>query len=470
MRDDKPRHATLIGLIALLVIAVASSGCGYAGAADSAESPGLNNGWDDSTNGATNGGNVADISLYDTDLETARTRYADSLSANPSNGQAAAGHAVTDILLLPYAPETTDVLRHVGASDSIDAQGDVIYGESGFLYFVSRGVPWEDSGPDTVGIKSLLVDRLPWTRKQLDSLDGLVDGLSRPVDFMAEDLVQFAGRLDTIKTDIDVALDDPNFSTFFIPGEVFHDEELDLTLGRSELALAKAALSGVQTAIYFFAAYDHPWTLERALGTTVWEAVIADPESPDYVEGFAVVDYQVAHLNASFLRSIGRPNMLRRAQQALADTFAGLREGVELGVEEQAETILTWQDVDQRAASDLVTFLTALENAAMGPAEIPFTEPALTADFSLLASEGRTIPMETDPFVVTRFENEFGATETNIELTEAALEAMADGVFDPPYGSEPAPELSTAEQFEALVDAASGTFTSDVERTYSGSF
>jgi hypothetical protein len=462
-----PTTRKLGTLVVLAALVAFQGGCAAAGDAYSAE------GADVPQNGSSNNGSHGSevVSLYDSSLEEARASYASTLDVDPSNGQAAAGHAVTDLLLLPYASETTAVLRRMGASDSLDAQGDVIYGESGFLYFLSRGVPWEDTGPETVGIKSLLVDQLPWTRKQLDSADGFVEGLNDPVDLATEDLVKFAGRLDEIKGDIDTALDDPGFTSYFVPGEVFHEESLDLTLGRGELELLGASLSGVQSTIYFFAAYEHGWTLERAFGTGIWEEVVADPEHPDHVEGWTAEDYQVAHLNESFLRTVGRPMMLARAQQSFADMFARLRRGLERGMQQTMETTLGWQEVDEAAVSDLIEFLGAMEQAATGPSELPFTDPVLTVDFSpLFSGEGRTVPEETDVFLLQRYENEFGATETSVELNEDALDVLLDGVFDPPYGSKPAPELSTADQFEALVDGLSGDFTSDVEGTYSGSF
>jgi hypothetical protein len=447
------------GMVAVLLL----SGCGADLADASVEG----------VNASTNNDEVVagdDISLYDSDLQTARSQYAEVLAQNPADGVAAAGHAVTDVLLLPYAPETTAVLKHFGASDSLDAQGDIIFGESGFLYFVSRGVPWEDSGPDTVGIKSLLVDKLPWTRRQLDSVDGFVDGLDKPVDFMVEDLVLFADRLDDVQADIDTAIDDPNFISYFVPGDVVHDDSLDITLGRGELSLLKASISGMQTAIYFMAAYDHGWSLERAFGTSVWEEVVIDLTHPDHIDGWTAEDYQVAHLNESFMHRIGRPMMLLRAQQSFADTFGNLRRAIEFGLEQTVETSLAWQEIDEQTAHDLIDFLAAWEQSATGAAEIPFTQPTMTVDFSPLFAEGRTIPMETDAFLLQRYENEFGATETSIEVNESAIEGLADGLFDPAYGSDTAIELSRADQFEALVDRLSGEFTTDVERTYSGSF
>ena len=97
--------------------------------------------------------------LYEHDPASARAEYA-------ADGNAA-GVAITSIMLLPYSDASTRLItNHLGGLDALDAQGDVIWGDQGLAYFISRGVAWDDS-PSTAGLKTLLVDRLPWSRVAL---------------------------------------------------------------------------------------------------------------------------------------------------------------------------------------------------------------------------------------------------------------------------------------------------------------
>ena len=316
-------------------------------------------------------------SLYRNDLVGAQAEF-DRLRAAGS-GYGAAGYAVTSLLLLPYSPAVTRIITaHLGASDAIDRQGDVLWGDRGLVYFIARGVAWEDT-PQTAGIKTLLVDRLPWSRQQLDSVDGFVDGLDRPVALLATDLAPLADELASISDDLTAAVEDAEFSTFFLPGQVFYDTSLDLTLGKSELSLLRGVLRGAEAGLRFFAAYDHGWTLERALGTSVWEPVIADPEDPDHVVGAEVIDYRVAHVNESLGRSVAESAHLDDAAAALEAALVSFAEGLDFGISQTTTTTLTWRNADAMVASQYAEFVRALA-ASMGDAtELPYTEPPQTA-------------------------------------------------------------------------------------------
>lgn len=451
--------------IPALALLIALSGCGagdYENGALAAEQ---------SNNSPVSlGSDNGDALLLDGDVKGAAEAYQQQLADFPADGRAAAGAAVTGALLIPYSDASTALFTgHLGGSAALDAQGDVLYGDQGLLYFISRGVPWED-GEFTAGIKTLLAEKLPWSVEQLDSLEGFVSGLDQPVALLTEDLTALADELGVLEGHISIALADPEFRSFNLPGEVFHDSSLDATIRRSELAAIGAAIGLARAGLYFFCSYEHGWTLERAFGTAVWEEVAANPEDPDFVEGFVVADYQLAHLNASAGRMLADASQLGRAREALRSGLDLLVVSIESGIDAEVEGTLVWRDVNESSARDLVALIEAVSDGLEGPSEIPFTEPALTIDLSPLFVDGRTVPSESDLFRLDTYENEFGATVREIVVDETTMELMLEGLFTPEYGSDPGTELLIAEDIGELVEMVTGDVATDVERTVAGSF
>lgn len=406
---------------------------------------------------------TADAYLYEHDIAGARDQY-----ARLDTAQGTAGVAITNLLLLPYSEASTRVLtRHVGARNALDAQGDVIWGENGFVYFVARGVAWEDS-PSTAGIKTLLVDRLPWSRQQIDSINGFVRGLNKPVALLAEDIPALADELAQIAADLESVIERSDFTTFFLPGEVFHDESLDLVLGKSELSLLRGAVKGFEAALHGFAAYEHAWTLERAFGEMIWSSVIGDETDPDHLPGAQTLDYQVAHVNESLGRAITSVDRLEAASDAASEALRALALGITLGVEELVDTTLNWRSADALVATQLTEFLTALADSFDGATDLPHTSPSQSANLSLL-TEGRTIAEGENLLFVMTVDDGFGQT-ASVEIDEDVLANVLDGVFVPPFNANPAPELTISGDVERLIDGVSGAITEDFERSIGGGF
>lgn len=448
----------------LLMLIVALSGCADAlktadvGGADNEAFP---------TSGEFS--RTAEDRLYAHDIEGARAEYAAWGDDAPRAGLAAAGEAITSLLLLPYANSTEKILTdHLGARDGLDAQTDVIWGDDGLIYFIARGVAWDDS-PSTAGIKTLLVDKLPWTRQQLDSIDGFVRGLNNPVALLAEDLPLLAADLSTISEKLEIAIEADEFTTFFLPGEVFHDESLDLTLGKSELSLLRGVLKGAEAALYFIAAYDHGFTLERALGESIWQPVIDDEMDPDHLPGAAVVDYQVAHMNESLGRALADAEHLGAAQDAAADALGALARGVVLGVAESFTTALDWSAADELVATQFSEFLDAWAASMHERTALPFFEPELSADFSLLF-EGRTIGEDENLLQIDEYDDGFGIVREVVVDEELIQTVFLDGVFDPALDTEPAPALTIEDDVSRLIDGVSGNVSDDFERSVGSAF
>ena len=312
------RHTSLC-LIAAILGCVAVSGCAASDSAGAVFPTAIGD------ENAPKDELSAQALLVQHDIAGARDAFEINRGADP--GTSAAGVALTSILLLPYTDAATRIIvDHLGGNSAMDAQGDVIWGDEGFVFFVARGVPWDDS-PTTAGIRTLIADRMPWSHQALGSVDAFVSGLDNPFSMLMDDAVALTVELGVIAENLDDAVQSADFDTIFIPGEVFHDDSLDLVLGKPELAFLQASAHALSAAIHFTSAYRHAWTLERALGTSIWDETISDPQSPGHIPGGEALDYQVAHVNESLFRVLEVQERLQDARDATAATFRAIAAG-----------------------------------------------------------------------------------------------------------------------------------------------
>lgn len=384
--------------------------------------------------------------LYENDLKGAR----DAFAAQNDPG----GVAVTSLLLLPYSNGMTKLLTtHFGARAALDETGDVLWGQDGFVYFLSRGVPWEDT-PSTAGIKTLLLDRLPWTRSQLDSVDGFVSGLTRPATLFFDTALLLVEELGTISQQLEEAAQAQR-PALFLPGELFHDSSFSLTLGPGELMATRAVVEAATAAIYFVGAYENVWTMQRAFGSTVWADIANDPDHPEHVDGFDVADYQVAYLNASLGRVVASAARLTQAQTATEQSLRSIAAALRLGSAYGESTSLAWQRLRGSLAEDLAKLFDSLADSTVSATTLPHTSPATTANLSVLF-EGRTIDRDRDLFVVE---------DGEVTLDEETVDQFADGAVEPPLDEieismETSPEDAyrdvTSELFDRLEAKTSG--------------
>ena len=277
-----------------------------------------------------------------------------------------------------------------------------------------------------------------------------------------------AKDLDTIDGDLRLAIADDEFQTYFLPCAVFNDETLDATLGKDELSLLRGAIATAQAGLYFFAAYDHAWSLERAFGETIWQSTIDDPQDPSHIVGAEVVDYQVAHLNTSLGREVAAAEHLTSAADAAGTALRAFADGVDQGVVDVNDTTLDWRNADELVAAKFSEFLRALADSVDGPTELPHTEPSQTADLSLIF-DGITVAPEDNLLLVARFDDGFGA-ETLVEVDIDVQERLMEGVFTPPFNSEPAPVLTIEDEVSLLIENVTATAADDFERSVGGAF
>jgi hypothetical protein len=436
----KALHPTAVIALMLLALSLASCAADYG---DEAAGRFPGEPWDDKagSDGPVDYLAAAEQALFNHNVARARDFYEDALSAEPGSGRAAAGLATTRLLLVPGVSQVATLLiEDLGARHGLDA-GDVIYGRDGYLYWRSRGATWEDQG-QFEGIRSILANRLPWSRDKLTSLALFADGLIRPVDAMMDNLLAVADALADIEDVYQIALEDPAFTRLYIPGQVFHDDRLAIVLGRSEIASIQAVLDLVRAMVSFVAAYQHDWTLEEALGS--WRQTVRTDDER-YVEGFRPSDYTATYLDGHLFRVVAHPERLADARILFKHSLDRAHQALSFGLEETSATTFQWQLIEASRIEDLITLVEALTQAIDGQTPIPFTSPASKLDLSSFFGTGRVL--DEGQSWLTRDEDE------RLILSEQALKAFfIDGVLLPPAAPSELPELDVANPMRLVDD------------------
>ncbi|RVU45739.1 hypothetical protein EA187_08205 [Lujinxingia sediminis] len=339
----------------------------------------------------------AEQALIAHDVAAARAMYQERLELNPADGDAAAGRAICDLLLVPGMVEVGRLLTEsLGAAEPLNA-ADVIYGNEGLLYWASRGARWADDG-QYQGIRSLLAPELPWELEELTSITRFVEGLDEPGDTLARHLVSIANALGGLDAQLQVAIDDPDFVRFYVPGEVFHDPSLSLTLGRAELATIQAALQVVRAALYALSAYEHRWTLEGAFGAWRQDVNLDDER---YVAGYTPTDYTVSYLDARLFRRVAQPDRLQASRTSLREALSRARDALRMGLTSEVQTTLRWEQPTVENIQRIDELFSALTGALYEPTALPYSDPAVVLNLSPFFEGGRTLPPEMSWMVRT---------------------------------------------------------------------
>jgi hypothetical protein len=361
---------TLTGLVTL-------PGCGSAGLADSAI-------------GANDEFGEPRRLLAQHKIDDARAEYR-QLLFDTEQGHAAAGMAITETLLvLEREPVDQLLTTHLGADNQLDVTR-AIYANKGYFYWWSRGTPWSGDG-DRPGIRDLIASRLPWSADELSSLGQFTDGLTQPTGEVRDDLAALAESLTDIETYIDTALDDPDFDGIYLPGEVFHDDDLSMTLRRSELAALGATVATTRAAIHAVRAYEHPWSLEDAFGPQ-WEQEAAN--NPPERQGWTAWDYSMDFLATRLAKIKSAPEPRQQMRRALKDGLRWADRAIELGLQHpDSPSRLSWHLVDESYARDLRDLLVAARHGLTESTPLPTSSPETSMYYDSFFSEGRTLPGE----------------------------------------------------------------------------
>jgi hypothetical protein len=457
--------------LVVAAVALATTGCGSAVDASANNTPG--------TGGPTPKATRALEQLADRDVERANELYDEIASSESHSRYGTAGRALTDTLLLPgSAPMDNWIAEDLGgeasgpSGDVFDAQS-ILYENGGYLYWLSRGTRWTSrSGSSEVqGIKLLIAGRLPWSADQLDTTETFVDGLDAPLEASVPDLIALSERIREIESDIDYALADSGpeerFERLLLPGELFHDRQMTLMIGPSELAVVGAALSAIRGAIQFLIAYRWDWTLERAFKTYPAETI---DQREDYWERR---DLTVEFANRRFMRSFAeeRRQRLVSARDAFEVSLSFLQRAIDLGLESTTDSLLKWDRVDPEYARDLEEFLGAIRRSLSQRADLPFTEPATSANFNLLFTEGRRLPERT---WLESYLGESPSDPSRESLywrfrSETIQKMLVDGFFEPSFDvtEDGGPEVTIAgERFVEFTGRLFDDLQGKLERAY----
>lgn len=448
----------IVALTAFLCMGASQPGCGGA------------NKLSDGTAGAD--GTVhqrlmdAQAALAKHDVAGAQRIY-DQLVAQEPNapGDAYAGKALTDLMMLPGSSSMTTIfVERLGATSGIDAN-DAVWADEGYLYWLARGVPWTDEGAYS-GIKSLIADELPWSSGRMASVRDFFGGLDSSTNATMDDLVAVADAMAQIQYDVDQALADPDFEWIYIPGRTFHYDDLDLLIGRSELHLLSSVVAATRASIYFAAAYQHDYTLDEVLGAQAQQR-----QTPH--DGWTTADYAIDFVDGELLREVRDPTRLREARTAFNDSLGSAVDAIDAGLAYHGETTLRWHDGDERYAAELADFLEALRNALYGRTELPGTTPKTTLDLSPLFVQGRTLPADVRWFERVDADMSAASTDPNAaahwRMTDAARQAFfVDGLFDPGFDvTDGGPDVAIgAERADKFRQSVSGPIEGDIENAY----
>jgi hypothetical protein len=388
-----------------------------------------------------------------------------------SRGTAAAGRALVNIMLLPEDPAVQRLLvDHLGATRADYDAERLIWADEGILYWLARGTSWDDNG-QLQGIRSLVADKLPWATARLDSPDAFLDGLDSTGSEALDALLPITRTLEGIEEDLGRALGDAAFVRFYVPAEVFHDEDMGLVLGRAEVSLLRGAVALVRGGLIFIAAYEHAFQLSH-LSEARWAAILADPMHPEHQAALTTADaYLFTYLDSRLLRSFRDASRLAEARRAAQRGLDAIVNALTLGRERAAQgSSLQWQSGSAEVSDQLIALIRAASSSMERPTKLPYTTPAATLNLSVFFGDGRLVPAQTPLFASfdEPLDDGMGGTitDTSWELSEEATTSLTQGLLTPEDGEI---TLDLDGGLESYQRAVSGELVGNINDAYLGS-
>lgn len=424
----------LLGLLLLAALSVVNMGAGCEGVSSDYSSQG----WDRPDAYQNYYIREGEAALQRHDIIAAQQAYTKAVLDGEADVQATAavGQAITDLMLLPGISVSRALVKdHLAAErPSYDVQR-LLWSSEGMLYWFGQNVRWEDADGYS-GVRSAVSELLPWSVGRLSSAESFFGVLDQPFNGFADQSVKIADALATIEANLDVALNAKRFDYFYVPAEVFHDQRMALVINRADVAALRASVSMARASIYFVAAYDHDWSLSKALTSGAWAAAMSDPQDPEHDPRLdSAQRYAAKYMNARLMRKVREPARLVASKEALRGGLGALRRSIELGRAEGQEGTLSWTGAQQDQVTRLDEVLAALEASLDKPTAVPYTEPTVTLSLGAMF-EGRVLPQGVDWFV-EREEQVNDAqgqpvTQVSVAFNEDALEAFATDALSEP--------------------------------------
>lgn len=412
------------------------------------------------------------------DIEGAQAIYNEAIDTFPDPyPELYVGRALTDLLLLPGTEPARELLRtHLMATEELDVSG-ALYAEEGYLYWLARGVPWEDRGTYS-GIRALISSRLPWPAARLENVEAFFTGLITSLNEAGDDLVELADLMAPIQEDLEHAINAERYKLFYLPGAVFHVEDLAIYLGSAELRMLSALISGARATIYFATAYDYDFSLDDILGS---QAGLDRHEDL----GGGRMDDALFFLDTQLLRELRQSARLNAAREALHAGLKMLVLSLQEGSDQGYISSLGWREARGEDIDAAIDLFQALGEALYAPTELPGAEPLTRLDLSSIFDPGRVLPQDIRWFEHELAPDEGGEVESDMDpegeesapspevIWESNAQAWqvfwVDGIFSPPFDLEdPDFELEALDSgaLNRLVEALFGQLKKDYSAAY----
>lgn len=391
--------------------------------------------------------------LRDHDIVAANQYYKNALK---TSGTFSAGYAITSLLLLPYDASVTALIKHLGGKGALNAKADVLYDrKTGVFSLLAQGTPWEDQGGYS-GIKTILGSDFPWTFEEIEG-EGYIDKLTIELNTLLSDVQHIVGTFEPILDALEIAIEDPNFTVFELPGDVFSDDNLTLSLTKADLSFLTAILRFVRGGVYFASAYESPFLLSD-LGSK-WGEITEN--SPEYEQGYTAEDYRIKFLDDKLFRKISDKKLLTRARKEFKIALASLTRALSISLDRPRAGAFQWNEGNIDSIGKVVRFIDAIKQSLDQPTMLPFTAPSLEIDLSYLFEFGKVLPPEIKWFDI-RVNEENSPFRLNLEAENHLLET----IFSSPLERIKKSKLTTSAEFSDLLEAFLSTLVTEINDTY----
>ena len=415
----------------------------------------------------------AELLLISHDVRGAQSLYAQGLLSDqpPVVALSAVGKSLTDLMLLADVAQARALLTdHLGAERKNYDLQRLLWSSEGLLYWFSQSVGWADQGA-YLGVRSLVADKLPWSIARLDSVEAFCSPLDKPASGLLDQAVLWADALEQVQRQLKLALDSSDYVYFYLPGQLFHDERMTLIVKHADLAALDALISAARGLVYTIAAYDHPWTLERACAEGAWRAILQDPAHPEHDPALtSVQDYVARYMNARLGRAVRASQRLTLGRQQLDVALERLELAMSWPQVSAQPGVLRWSEAQPQQRDALLELVQALRASLREPTRVPGTTPALTLHLGALF-DGRTLDASIDWLRVERssWQDERGQLVEQLDLVwqDDAFSAWTRGVASPsPWEQDVELSLMEQGQLEELQRAVLGPLLSAIQDAY----
>ncbi|MFW5966836.1 MAG: hypothetical protein ACOCV2_04920 [Persicimonas sp.] len=443
-----------VALFVASILALAMSGCGYDGGGFGAA------GEDGYYNEPYMTEALSDLSEHRVDK--AREHYDDGIQNYEPVPGAYVGRGLTTLMLVAGSDPVTDLLTsHFDVDSGIEAN-EAIFADEGYIYWLVRGVSWQDDG-EYAGIATHIAEHLPFSAERIATLEDFFGGVDAEADPVADDLVEVADHLGSVEDDLQTAVEALDYEAFYLPGRTFHDDQLDqddsldMLFTRADIHQIAALVEAVRGAIYLTAAYENDWTLQEPFNQR------ADAEDDDTDQSSTTLSDALEYIDPYLGRGVDNADYLEMAREAFDSSLSHFASAIEAGLDQDGESTFDWQEADEEHARNLADFADALREALEEPTDLPHTSPSMEADFSPIFEGERTLEEGIAWFEPTEDDDH------SLRVTNRAVQAFfVDDLIEPGFvvGEDDPDWPIGGERLDTFYDAVFGKLVNGIENAF----